>query len=97
MSANKEELLDVLIGMAKHVGYLSSKAAAADHRADVAPRGQTGKPRREARDLHKLLDLRIEELAKMRARLLAYMQADGATRQDGRLEREIGELVERIP
>lgn len=94
MSANKEELLDVLIGMAQHVGSLSSKAAAADHRADMAPRGQTRQPRREARHLHKLLDIRLEELARTRARFLADMQAGGSARQDGRLEHEIGELVD---
>lgn len=67
----KEERLDELLSMARSLGYLESRATAAEHAADMAPKGSTARPRRDARELRKLAELKAGVLAKTRARFLA--------------------------
>ncbi len=64
------ERLDELLGMARHVGYLEAQATAAEHRADMAPKGSTARPRRDASQARKLATMRATELANSRARYL---------------------------
>jgi hypothetical protein len=66
----KTERLDELLGMARHVGFLDSQATAAEHRANMAPRGRTRQPRREARELSKLAEVRAGALERARARFV---------------------------
>ena len=66
-----QEQLDEMLGMAKQVGYEKALLVAAEHRADTAPKGQTARPRREANELRKLVDINQDKLDKARARFLA--------------------------
>ncbi len=62
-----EEQLGELIAMARHVGYLQKSADHAEHLADMAPKGSTARPRREARELRTLYEVRLKRLDDVKA------------------------------
>ena len=64
------EQLDELLATARSSATLRATANALDHKADMAPKGQTARPRRDARDLHKQADVVDAKLVAMRARFL---------------------------
>lgn len=74
----RTEQLDELLGKARHVGYLERVADELEHRADMAPKGQTRRPRRLAREARKSATHAANNLAGCRARFLKSVESDSA-------------------